>query len=568
MIEILDTYQKFWEGIGARTAKSYLNILNRKEIQKMVQIPLVKEEPRYIKYKAQYLKLYYLSSPPNFVSLASIYRLINLPFPMYLTFFVKGTNKQSMLNALKLRYSVLESDQNIRVRKGKNYDLEIEKEMNGLNAMIKELLTDEQRVFEVSSDLAITSNSLEKLANQHCKLKDSLYDLDLKYLIATFDQGNVLKRIVPTNSNDNGDKHYLLSEQLTHFLPFVNKDHIEERGIFLGVDHYNLSLIILDIFKYRNANINIFGTSGSGKSVLAKLLIKRSLLRDVQNIIFDPEGEYSDLVDQLNGVVYSLSDKCGIDPIRVICGLECGLNTKVQVLVHFFEFFIQTNNRDRAVLDRALSKYLGSRKRKSIRSFLEYLNNHYVGSSFLSDIDNMINGSFSSLFSNSTDIDETSKLISFDLSELQTQEQKVPIIFLLGSFIKLYIKSDKGQKLIFLDEAHKLLFNKVTTSFYIDMVKTARKRNAGIVSITQNPEDFKEEDGSRTILTQSELTFLLKESPASINYIKRFDLYRLSKEEQNDLATLSIGETILIRDKQHLHLDVIPFKSENKILFS
>ncbi len=44
--------------------------------------------------------------------------------------------------------------------------------------------------------------------------------------------------------------------------------------------------------------------------------------------------------------------------------------------------------------------------------------------------------------------------------------------------------------MLFIDEAHKLLVDPEVAIFYRELVKQARKRNTGVVSITQDVEDF------------------------------------------------------------------------------
>ena len=49
----------------------------------------------------------------------------------------------------------------------------------------------------------------------------------------------------------------------------------DDNGILLGVNKYNSSLIIVDIFNsavYKNANMAILGTSGAGKTFTMQLL--------------------------------------------------------------------------------------------------------------------------------------------------------------------------------------------------------------------------------------------------------------------------------------------------------
>lgn len=61
----------------------------------------------------------------------------------------------------------------------------------------------------------------------------------------------------------------------------------DDNGILLGVNKYNNSLIIVDIFNsriYKNANMVLLGTSGAGKTFTMQLMALR--LR---------EKKYSDL---------------------------------------------------------------------------------------------------------------------------------------------------------------------------------------------------------------------------------------------------------------------------------
>ena len=50
----------------------------------------------------------------------------------------------------------------------------------------------------------------------------------------------------------------------------------------------------------------IFGTSGAGKSFYTKLLILRYRLLGVEQYIIDPEREYNNLCDNLNGTLLKI----------------------------------------------------------------------------------------------------------------------------------------------------------------------------------------------------------------------------------------------------------------------
>ena len=87
-------------------------------------------------------------------------------------------------------------------------------------------------------------------------------------------------------------KRNILTSGLVSTYPFISSTIFDEKGIYIGNNIKNNSLIFIDRFnneKYKNANICIFGTSGAGKSFFTKILILRSRLFGIEQFIIDPE---------------------------------------------------------------------------------------------------------------------------------------------------------------------------------------------------------------------------------------------------------------------------------------
>ena len=73
--------------------------------------------------------------------------------------------------------------------------------------------------------------------------------------------------------------------------PFTAYELCDDNGILLGVNKHNNSLIIVDIFDsriYKNANIAILGTSGSGKTFTMQLMALRMRRKGIQVFIVAP----------------------------------------------------------------------------------------------------------------------------------------------------------------------------------------------------------------------------------------------------------------------------------------
>ena len=66
----------------------------------------------------------------------------------------------------------------------------------------------------------------------------------------------------------------MLTSGLVSTYPFISSSIFDEEGIFCGTNIYNNSLVFIDRYnqdKYKNANMCIFGTSGSRKIILYKI---------------------------------------------------------------------------------------------------------------------------------------------------------------------------------------------------------------------------------------------------------------------------------------------------------
>ena len=157
-------------------------------------------------------------------------------------------------------------------------------------------------------------------------------------------------------------KRNVLTNGLTATYPFISSSIFDEEGVFIGTNIYNDSLIFIDRFnnsKYKNSNICIFGTSGAGKSFFTKLLILRSRLLGIEQYIIDPEREYTNICNKLNGTLLKIgpSSKSYVNILdirkeSIEDGEEGYLATKIGKLIGFFNLiFGELNEEEKAILE-------------------------------------------------------------------------------------------------------------------------------------------------------------------------------------------------------------------------
>ncbi|HSW98187.1 MAG TPA: ATP-binding protein [Candidatus Saccharimonadales bacterium] len=511
---------------------------------------------------------YYLTDVPAFLTDDVLFKLATSHLPFTISMFIEPSNSQELIKKAKERLSVLELKQAERVQKGKLKDQQTEKSIEEISQFIYELVNEYEKGFVYSFYLSLEAKNQEELKLLHKELKNFTDGLELTLTKYIYGQKKAFEATLPFNEDRLQQNRILQSSAVAYLTPFVAKQIHDPKGILLGVNRYHNSLVFVNPFtiderNINNSNINIFGQSGMGKSVTAKLLAIRLYMRNTQIIIIDPEGEYLNFAQEMGGEVVDFSRKNGINPFSITSDDPNDILDHISVLKTFFKFFIRPQRYDGAVLDKVLvSLYKDYPKVKpNFKKFLKGLKK----SKMYDDLAVLDNGSLRGVFNSEREIALDNDLIVFNLSSLGETEEKGPAMYLLTSLIwGLSNKVTKRKKMLFIDEAHNLLIDTDVAVFYRKLVKQARKRNMGVVSITQDIQDFLDNDMGKAIITNSETKILLKQSYATIPLME--NIFPMTNEEKRQLGELEIGEIVLYRQNEHMRVDILSLPHEDSLI--
>lgn len=520
----------------------------------------LKISDRHVETSDKFYRIYYLADIPAFLYPNLIFRLVNSPIPLVISSFVEPTSTVELKNLAKRRKSVLEAQQRERLKQQKGRDPDIDKSLDEIEQFLEELSNEVERGFVYSMYVAIEAWNQQQLIQTHKDFQDLTNTMGLTYNIYSYGQENAFKSMYPFDDDKVGQNRILQTTSTAYLLPFVSKEFADLNGVFVGVNMTNNSLVYLDPFACRNHNINIFGVSGGGKSVTAQVLASRMYTRGAQIIIIDPEGEYVDFTKRLGGEVISFSRSNGINPFYIANNEEEAIQDHIGVLKTFFKYFIPANKYDDAILDQKLMSFYFEQKEHTFEIFMQLMK----GTTMFDYLNVLHAGSLRGIFNSARELDLNSNLITFDLRMFDKEDRRLPAMYLLTSIIWNLVNTSKNRKkLLFIDEAHKFLTReKEIAVFYHDIVKTARKRDLGIVSITQDVEDFVNNDFGKGIIGNSETKILLKQDQRIIPMLGA--IFPLSEQELLSLNTLNRGEAVLFREDEHINLYVhrLPHEKE------
>jgi len=327
----------------------------------------------------------------------------------------------------------------------------------------------------------------------------------------------------------------ILTSGLMATYPFISSSIFDEEGVFCGTNIYNNSLVFIDRYcseKYKNANMCIFGTSGSGKSFYTKLLILRYSLLGIEQYVIDPDREYTKLAESVDGTILRIghTSKTYINVLDIrqesIEDEEGYLAAKIGKLIGFFNLiFGELDEEARAILEEKLIEcyeqkgisfeddtlykmdknkinikpiFKESKDMPILEDLFDILGKDKKTKKYQIKLIPFVKGSLK-FFNNYTNIEINNKLIIADVYDLGEDNLKYGMYLFTDLFWDKIKKNRNVQKAIYLDEIWRLIgvtSNKEVASFIYKIFKTIRKYGGSSVAITQDISDlFSLEEG-------------------------------------------------------------------------
>ena len=549
----------------------------------------------------KYIDPGYLSSLTSIPGIKVVIKHIPLPFSV----ISKMLNKE--IANLKQNYQD-ENDKTIQER--------IRQDYVSLEYFIQMLASSQSAIFDFQMHIMLTANTRDELNNKKMQLKNYLESMELKAIPLRFEQEKVLKSIVPIFPKQEIEDRIgvpIPSPTVAAMYPFIF-DSIKDAGMstLLGVD-FSGGVILFNQFLYQikkehnrnNANMIILGTSGSGKSTAAKILLRTNIRNNNQIVCIDPEGELEDMVRIYNGDFIDLG-KGGeygmINPLEVVVDsdegeLESGagysvLTRTLQTLKAFMKYYAPD------IEDDVLNMFSEVVQETYARFGINYQSNFTKFTSddypTLADAYETVRGRLMSMtdrthekdimerlemklrplvrelkyyFSGHTTIRANSKFIVFNIREVMNADANVrnALFFNILKYAWSLTLDVSTNTILMVDEAHVLLGsnNTLGADFLAQIQRRSRKYNTGTIIITQQPSDFSDPQ----VITQGKAIFdnasyylvmgLKKQAVEDLAH-----LIDLNESEQDSIKRYSQGEALFVCGSRRMRINIIASDDE------
>ena len=497
------------------------------------------------------------------------------------------------------------------------YQERIRQDYESLESFIKVITTNQSKVFDFQMHIMITADTKEELERTKVSLKSTLEAMEMRAIPLRFEQEKVLKSCLPIFGKQDIEDRIgtpIPSPTLAAMYPFVF-DSIKDQGLacLLGVD-FSGGIILFNQFLYQikkehnrnNANMIILGTSGSGKSTAAKLLLRSHVRNGYKIIAIDPEGELEPMARLYNGDFIDLGrgGEFGmINPLEIVPdadeeessrGLGYAVLAKAlqslkafmkyydpsieeDVLTLFNEVVVETYQRfniniktDFTTLtsdDFPTFSDVYTTIRGRILSYGEATRERDIMEKLEIKVRPLVTGGLEHYFNGHTTISPKSNFIVFNIRELINAEKNIKnaLFFNILKYAWGLCLDSSQNTVLQVDEAHILLDNNnaLGADFLAQVQRRARKYNSGTIVITQQPSDF----AAPNVLIQGKAIFdnasyymvmgLKKQAVEDLS-----KLIDLNDNEKESIKRYNQGDALFVCGSKRMQISVIATDSE------
>lgn len=480
-----------------------------------------------------HFRLLSLKTMPDQTASGMMALLRELPFNsrLFVTIQIPDQTKEieSLQTQRRIAYSMA-----VGKRNGVS-DIESTAKFQDLEELLEQMIAQGQKVFRVSVTALLQHSDEEELQTQVDFALSKFREMNgaeaMQETLAAFD---IFSQVALPNVRNKERTRRIKTSNLCDLLPLYGPWAGHEiprillrsrQGGLTGFDPFDASL--------SSGNQLISGGSGSGKSVLANVLLLNLLKENPKVYFVDVGGSYKKLTENLSGqyVDLGVDDSLAINPFDLAVGEAEPSSHKIKFLVGLVEIMAKEDHEHRlprlarAEIEEAIQKVYKTSKVPRFSDLRKILLEH-------PDKEIQIYGKilapwcgdtpFGRFLDRATTVELKRDIVAFDLKGLESYpDLQAVCLYIITDLVWREVQADRSRmKFIVFDECWKLLKDEAGITFIEEVFRTVRKYFCSATAISQDLLDFLDSKIASALLPNCPVKWILMQNQSDLTRMR------------------------------------------------
>ena len=557
---------------------------------------------RHVQVGSDWVASFAITGYPREVHPGWLSPLLTYPGRVDVSVHITPIDPATAAKSLRKQLSKLESGRRHTAEHGRLHEPQVEAATEDAYDLSDRLARGEGKLFRLGLYLSVHAESEQALADEVQAVRALAASLLLDAQPCSFRSMQGWVSTLPMGLDLIEMRRAFDTSALAAAFPFTSPDlpppdpasPAVADGVLYGYNLGSQGLVHWDRFAagMHNHNSVVLGRSGSGKSYLVKLELLRSLYRNVEVAVLDPEDEYARLTTAVGGTQIRLGEAgVRLNPFDLpvhtradgrrsvspdaLSRRSLFLHTVLAVL-----FGRDLDPAERAVLDRAITTTYRSvgltddprtwtRPAPTLRTLRDVLatDEDTVARTLAERLHPYVDGAFSGLFDGPSTTRPEGHLVTFGLRDLPDELKPIGTLLALDAvWRRVTNPAEQRPRLVVVDEGWLLMQQPEGARFLFRLAKAARKHWAGLTVATQDTADVLGTDLGKAVVANAATQILLRQAPQAIDEITT--TFALSGGERQFLLSADLGQGLLASGTQRVAFQALASPAEHSLVTS
>lgn len=550
--------------------------------------------PRHVVVGDHYAASFVVAGWPAEVGPAWLDPLLSFPGRVDVAVHIDPIPPQVASASLRKQRARFESSRRLDAAKGRLGDPGVEAAADDAADLAARLARGAAKLFKVGVYVTVHARSVEELAEVCAQVRAAAASVLLDLQPATWRHHLGWVTTLPLGADQLDMRRTLDTDALAASFPLASHDlpaplpgeTTTAGGVLYGINTDGAGVVFWDRWSLDNHNSVVLARSGAGKSYFVKYEVLQNLLAGTRVAIVDPEDEYTPLADHVGGAVVRLGQHgVRLNPLDLPAGdTRPDTLTRRGLFLHTLIAVMLGASLppgEQAALDRAIiATYAAAgittdpatwtRPAPLLADLAATLEQDQdpAAATLAARLAPWTSGSYSDLFAGPTTSRPAGHLVVWSLRHLSDELRTVGTLLVLDAIWREVdrptpepatgpgeARRTPDRRLVVVDEAWLLMRDGEGARFLYRMAKAARKRNAGLVVVTQDAADVLSTDLGLAVVSNSATQVLMRQSTQSVEAVS--DAFGLTAGEARLLLAAGRGQALLVAGTSRVGFRVV-----------